>query len=153
MCQDFLVSLNAALSPSDLAALPTPTTLTIIGCGDPALIKDYATNTSCAFPIYADPGREIYDNYAMTSTLDKGEKPDYQTSSLFGVVTKSIASIVSAGPWNVFKGGSFVQVGGDFLLENGKPVWCHRMRSTRDHTDIPKLKQLLHVEKTAIEEK
>lgn len=142
MCQDFLRSLNATLSPSDLAALPVPTTLTIIGCGDPSLLKDYAANSKCAFPIYADPSRELYDKLGMTSTLNSGAQPSYQTSSFVSVVTKSFAQLVGSGS-GALKGGSFSQVGGDFVFEDGKPAWCHRMRNTRDHTEIPQLKKLI----------
>ena len=143
MCQDFLRSLSTSISPADLSALSKPTSLIIVGCGEPALLKDYASHSSCSFPIYAEPTRKLYDELGMTSTLSIGPtKPDYQSSSFGGVVAKSFIQTVSAGT-QAFKGGPFGQVGGDFLFEDGEVVWCHRMRNTRDHTSIPELKRLL----------
>ena len=43
----------------------------------------------------------------------------------------------------MLSGGAQRQVGGDFLFEGGKAVWCKRMRNTRDHAEIPELKQHL----------
>lgn len=44
------------------------------------------------------------------------------------------------------RGGDFKQVGGEFLFENGKCVWAHRMRNTRDHEEVEKLRGLLGLE-------
>lgn len=43
----------------------------------------------------------------------------------------------------MLRGGDFRQVGGEFLFENGKVTWCHRMRNTRDHAEIPDLRKHL----------
>lgn len=43
----------------------------------------------------------------------------------------------------MLSGGAPRQVGGEFLFEGGKVLWCHRMRNTRDHAEIPELKQHL----------
>ena len=43
----------------------------------------------------------------------------------------------------MLSGGAPRQVGGEFLFEGGKVTWCKRMRNTRDHAEIPEVKQLL----------
>ena len=48
----------------------------------------------------------------------------------------------------MLSGGSYSQVGGEFLFEVGadgevKPTWCHRMQSTRDHTELNDIKKVL----------
>ena len=34
---------------------------------------------------------------------------------------------------DVFRGGNIMQVGGEFLFEDGQVVWCHRMKNFRNH--------------------
>lgn len=46
------------------------------------------------------------------------------------------------------KGGDFKQVGGEFLFENGECTWAHRMRTTRDHTEITKTRKMLGLDGT-----
>lgn len=41
------------------------------------------------------------------------------------------------------KGGDFYQVGGEFLFENERVTWCHRMKNTRDHAEIPEMRKVL----------
>lgn len=36
-----------------------------------------------------------------------------------------------------------LQVGGEFVIEKGKGVWCHRMRNTRDHAEFGVLREEL----------
>lgn len=147
MCQDFLTALSAGISPSDLSKQSPPTTLTIIGCGDPSLIDDYCKNSKCSpdIPIYADPSRKLYDAFNLISNLSAvGKRPEYQTSGLLSLVSRSIVQGVRAGS-GAFKGGDYSQIGGEFLFQDGKVTWCHRMANTRDHTDIPALKKILGV--------
>jgi hypothetical protein len=42
-----------------------------------------------------------------------------------------------------FKGGAWWWVGGEFLIRDGKLIWCHRMKNYRDHTEVDKVKKLL----------
>ena len=143
MCQDFLSRLSEEVSKESLKAARNPTSIIIIGCGQPELIKDYALRTRCPFPIYADPSRKLYDLFGMTSTLSQGgRRPNYQSGGIFSIAAKSFFQGLSAG-FGALKGGSFSQIGGEFLFENGKIVWCHRMKNTRDHTEIDDLKLLL----------
>ena len=142
MCQDFLRHLSSLINPKELSALSPQASLTIVGCGEPQLIEDYISKSQCAFPVYADPSRRLYDLLGMTSTLAAGSKPEYQTTPFMGVVAKGVYQTLGAGS-QIFKGGSFNQVGGDFLFQDGAPVWCHRMRNTRDHTGIPQIRKRL----------
>ncbi|TKA70850.1 hypothetical protein B0A49_07044 [Cryomyces minteri] len=143
-CQDFIRALSAAITPAALAALPTRTTLTIIGCGASDLIPMYAHATHCAFPLFADPDRAIYDALGMTRTLNLGpRKPDYVVGGMVANVLSSVWQGLKQGA-AALKGGDVQQVGGEFLFDGaGEVTWCHRMRYTRDHTEVEELKTML----------
>ncbi|KKY21397.1 putative thioredoxin-like protein [Phaeomoniella chlamydospora] len=109
----------------------------------------------------------------MARTLSLGSKdPQYIQHSLFAGAMKSIAQGISRLPkGDIGKAGDLKQVGGEFLFEvkatqdaaetkkPGNPslkavqvTWCHRMRNTRDHAEIPVINDLLipvdgHIEK------
>jgi len=145
MCQDFVSALSTGLPPSRLSELSPPATLTIIGCGDPKLITDYYKNAKCRadMPIYADPSCKLYETLNLVSNLSSGaKKPEYQTAGLRGLVTRSIVQGVRAGA-NGLKGGPVSQDGGEFLFQEGRVVWCHRMTNTRDHSEVAHLKKVL----------
>jgi len=126
-----------------------------------------------------------------------GPKPEYQRESMVKGMVRSIGqglSQVKGG--KVWKGGDYMQVGGEFLFEprewdvvspslekqgeegklggdgahslsenkNGKGeaaegkqgeekhiTWCHRMRNTRDHAEIPELLEILGIHTSEIE--
>jgi len=142
-CQEYLRTLASSVTPEALLTLPTPTFITVIGCGRPELIDMYAATTSCPFPIYADPTRKLYDYLGMGRTLDLGKKkPDYIQSNLFATTVQSIVQVLKTGR-DGLKGGDFKQVGGEFMFEEGKVVWCHRMRNTRDHAQVPELRRII----------
>lgn len=48
----------------------------------------------------------------------------------------------------MLSGGDFKQVGGEFLFQEGKVTWCHRMRSTRDHAELPIVREQLGMDDT-----
>lgn len=146
-CQEYLRELSASITPEALLALPDPTFITVVGCGKPDLIDMYTQTTNCPFPIYADPTRKLYDLLNMTRTFDLGKKPEYIQSNLFVTSVQSIVQGLKTGT-KALKGGDFKQVGGEFLFEDGKCVWAHRMRNTRDHAEVSELKELLGLEKT-----
>ncbi|OCL01168.1 uncharacterized protein K441DRAFT_488081, partial [Cenococcum geophilum 1.58] len=142
-CQEYLRTLASSVTPEALLTLPTPTFITVIGCGRPELIDMYAATTGCPFPIYADPTRKLYDYLGMGRTLDLGKKkPDYIQSNLFATTVQSIAQVLKTGR-DGLKGGDFKQVGGEFMFEEEKVVWCHRMRNTRDHAQVPELRRII----------
>lgn len=144
-CQEYLRELSASISPESLLTLPEPTFITVIGCGRPDLIDMYTSETACPFPLYADPTRKLYDVLGMTRTLELGKKPNYIQSNLFVTSVQSIIQGLKTGS-NALKGGDYKQVGGEFLFEDGKCVWAHRMRNTRDHAEIETLREVLGLE-------
>lgn len=131
------------MTPEALLELETPTRIVIVGHGHPDLIPFYTKETGCPFPIYADPTKRIYDLLKMTRTLSLGSKsPEYMQTSVVVNAVKSIYQELRSGR-NLLKGGDFYQVGGEFLFEEGKVTWCHRMKNTRDHAEIPELRAAL----------
>lgn len=141
-CQEYLRELSASITPEALLALPEPTFITVVGCGRPELIEMYAQTTNCPFPIYADPTRKLYDLLSMTRTWDMGKKPEYIQSNMLFTSVQSIVQSLKTGS-KALKGGDFKQVGGEFLFEDGKCVWAHRMKHTRDHTEVSAVREML----------
>ena len=150
-CQEYLRVLSLALPPSDLSSLSSirpPTSLLVIGCGAPDMIAAYAATSQCPYPIYADPDRKLYSIFRMTRTLSLGANPAYMQAGLLKLTWRSLVQELRAGR-NMFRGGDYSQVGGEFVFESSsgekdvkrgmegvKVPWCHRMCSTRDHTPI-----------------
>ncbi|KAI9680305.1 MAG: hypothetical protein M1829_001191 [Trizodia sp. TS-e1964] len=146
ICQEFLRTLSAALSPAALLALPEPTAIAIVGCGRPERIEAYARATGCPFPIYADPARKAYEALGMARTLALGAvKPRYVGRSMLAVTLSSFVQSLRSGR-GVVKGGDYWQVGGEVLFVNGEVRWIHRMRNTRDHSEVGVLAEVLGVE-------
>ena len=86
----------------------------------------------------------------MISTKSLGPKrPDYQQRSILSISLESIFQGLMQGR-HALKGGDFWQVGGEFLIENGEVLWCHRMTSTRDHTEVPELRRVLGLDEARI---
>ncbi|KAI9866115.1 MAG: hypothetical protein M1813_001676 [Trichoglossum hirsutum] len=142
-CQSFIHALSSSVNPDLLLSLPVPTSIAIVGCGHPDLIPMYVEETQCPFPVYADPSRKLYDQLGMSRTLSLGsKKPDYMRGSMLAGVFKSILQGVRSGTGG-FKGGDIKQVGGEFMFDDGKVAWCHRMKNTRDHSEIPELRRVL----------
>lgn len=184
----------------------------MVGCGDPALIDMYASESGSPFPIYTDPTRRLYEELGMVKTLALGHRPAYMRKSLI----KSSLDSIFQGVKHIksglaIRGGDQRQIGGEFLfepvnaanpdlpspvaqeffaadpglrpggapaggrgegdghaagairtgratsvsdndndeveepslLEEKRVTWCHRMRTTRDHVEIPELMEVL----------
>ncbi|KAL4893579.1 AhpC/TSA antioxidant enzyme-domain-containing protein [Aspergillus ambiguus] len=142
-CQEYVRALSRTLSQP-----PPNTSIVIIGCGDPALIDMYAADTTCPFPIYADPSRTLYEALGMVNTLALGARPEYIRKGMLQIVVESVWQALKQVPSGLaMKGGDSRQVGGEFLFERngdgGHVVWCHRMATTRDHTEVEQLARLL----------
>ena len=146
-CQEYLRTFASSITPESLSALSIPTEVVVIGCGQPHLIPTYVQETGCPFPIYADPTRKLYRLFRLTSTLNLGKSPEYMQRSLFSMVMSSLFQELRSGR-NMLSGGDFRQVGGEFLFQNGKVTWCHRMKSTRDHAEVPLIRQQLGLDDT-----
>lgn len=133
----------------------------------------YTDATSCPFPIYTDPSRRLFDALGMVKTLALGSRPAYLRQSMAASVAASLVQgLKQVTTGLAMRSGDHRQVGGEFLFEPvdlESPVpevsegsvkedgteygaeekrvgWCHRMRTTRDHTEIPVLKKLLGME-------
>ncbi|PWW73531.1 hypothetical protein C7212DRAFT_353877 [Tuber magnatum] len=136
-CQEYL----RALSNPPIIPPGTPRKrLLVVGHGDPAVINTYIAETGCVFPIYTEPTRRLHTLFGMVRNLKLGEKPEYIQQSLIGSI---VTSFVSALKWGGRKGGDYQQNGGEWMWENGELVWCHRMKSTRDHLEVKDLKEAL----------
>ncbi|CAK4032469.1 Hypothetical predicted protein [Lecanosticta acicola] len=145
-CEEYVRALAGQLPPATLSQTSPPTTLTLIGCGDPVCIADYKTRTHCPFPIYADPSRNLYAKLDMLVTLRQPPKqPDYITMSFFSIVTSSFKNVVMSGLKGL-KGGPASQNGGEWLFEGGQLKFVHRMRNTADHSEIKELEQVLGIQ-------
>lgn len=126
----------------------------------------YVEQTNCPFPIYTDPKRALFDQFGMVKTLGMGEKPAYQRESMFKSSVTSFLKALSYVPSGLaLKSGDQRQVGGEFLFEpadvaspvttpqdaegEGRPyeektvTWCHRMKTTRDHAEVPEIMEVL----------
>ncbi|CAG8959893.1 hypothetical protein HYFRA_00013165 [Hymenoscyphus fraxineus] len=181
-CQEYIRTLTASVTPTELLQLPTPTFIAIVGCGDPSLIEMWYEQTKCPFPCYSDPNYKLYNALGMAKTMNLGPRPEYQRRSLVTLMTGAIVqSFKKMKDGKVLKGGSLQQVGGEFLfepinaatpinspviddndkgkqlgesgengdvgrggyLEEKRVTWCHRMRTTRDHAEIPEIREVL----------
>ncbi|KAJ5805521.1 uncharacterized protein N7503_003123 [Penicillium pulvis] len=152
-CREFVSALSN-IKPASLQKLPTPTSIVIIGLGDPGLIDSYVTQTKCPFPIYADPTMKIYTELDMIVSRAMGARPQYFRKSMACVVAESLVNWVKHMRTGLmFKGGATGQNGGEFLFEpgpggdGGKVVtWCHRMGDVRNHTSMEGLREVIDPE-------
>lgn len=145
-CQAYVQRLCEVITPSAYFSLPTPTTITILGCGEPYLIPRYGTKTHCPFRMYTDPSLRLYKLFGMTRhNLRMGKRPDYHPDNLPKLVAKSVAAMVKAGRRDGLKGGPIMLVGGEVLFEEGQPIWCHRMKDLRGHADFRTLARVLEM--------
>ncbi|KAL6715429.1 hypothetical protein ACLMJK_006390 [Lecanora helva] len=148
-CQDYLRTLASEIPSSDLASLSPPTSIVVIGCGQPELIPMYYRQTDCPFPIYADPTRKLYDMLGMTKTLSLGPSaPDYMRRSVFSMAVSSFLQEMRSGR-KMLSGGDYRQVGGEFVFSGGKVTFCKRMRNTRDHAEVPEVRKHLGLDRAA----
>ena len=109
----------------------------------------YIRETSCPYPIYADPTRKLYDMLGMTKTLSLGpQAPEYLQRSLFSMAFSSFLQEIKSGR-KLFSGGDYRQVGGEFLFWEGEVTFCKRMKNTRDHAEIPEVRKSLGLDREA----
>ncbi len=147
--------------------MPSNTSIRIVGCGSHTLIPSYIEHTKCPYPIFADPSKKLYSLLGMARTLSLGNNdPDYIQHTLVSGVVKSIAQgLKRIGSGDAMQGGDMKQVGGEFLfvvqgggtplkspksgnaaLKRWEVTWCHRMKNTRDHAELPDLQRALGME-------
>jgi hypothetical protein len=88
------------MPPEKLAQMDPPTTITIVGCGDPILIQNYMKMTDCPFDVYADPSRLAYSTLGLSvNEIAAPEVPQYvkkySTTSIFKAILKRVRMAAS----------------------------------------------------------
>ena len=117
-CQEYIRTLTSSITPDSLLALPTPTFIAVVGHGSPSLIPMYTSQTSCPFPVYADPTKKLYNALGMLRTLNLGSRPEYQRRALGSLMLNGFMQSLKQLPFGkTFQGGDYHQVGGEFMFE------------------------------------
>ncbi|KAF2479521.1 hypothetical protein BDY17DRAFT_257299 [Neohortaea acidophila] len=155
-CQAYVKALVEGISIDDYYSIPTPTSIIIIGCGKPDLIPQYRRFTNqCQYTILAEPTRMLFKKLGMNWSMSLGsERPDYMREiSVLDVVKGQVRDVSGAvkdpegiRKRDVFRGGHPLQIGGEFLFEDGQVIWCHRMKHMRGHAEISVLRKLLELD-------
>lgn len=146
-CQAYLRALSKSITLETYFRLATPASITIVGLGDPRLIPEYRRRTGCPFPIYTDPTKELYRALGMGWTLKTGKRVEYMGGvSEFQWVAGQLRQVRETERHLRFKGGNWLWVGGEFMVEGGEVRWCRRMRNYRGHSDVEIVRKLLGVE-------
>ena len=150
-CTAYIKALTEGISTQDAYDIPIPTSIIIIGCGQPDIIPHYQQFTGCPFTMYADPTRTLFKRLGMRTTLNLGSrKPGYMSKGLLGasgdeikILRKSLQHPEGIRKRDLFRGGNPMQIGGEFLFEAGGCVWANRMKNYRDHAEIGTLRRLV----------
>ncbi|KAI5357318.1 Putative peroxiredoxin-like 2A/B/C, Thioredoxin-like superfamily [Septoria linicola] len=154
-CQAYLQALTQSISMREYFSIPIPTSIIVIGCGQADLIPHYKTFTNCPFPMFADPSRQLFKRLGMNVSFNIGrDRPEYMKdispAAWAGGQVKTIKGSLTDPDGirkrDVIRGGNPFQIGGEFLFEDGKAVWCHRMKNYRNHAEIKVLRRLLELD-------
>ncbi|KAG9567843.1 hypothetical protein KCU71_g3560, partial [Aureobasidium melanogenum] len=146
-CFGYVRALANELPPEKLEQMDPPTTLTIVGCGDPILIRNYIKMTDCPFDVYADPSRSTYA--ALGFSVNETAVPEapryvqkYSTTSLFKAI---LVSLGLAAKTKSIASGKKSQNGGELIWVDGEIQYMHRMRHTNDHLEVDQLEYVLNI--------
>lgn len=149
-CQAYLKALSESITMQTYYTMPVPTSIVVIGCGSPAMIPVYRAATGCPFPIFAQPSRKLYKILGMGLSLSFGAKrPEYMKKINPTVwLSKQVVDLAKyeGQKGTRFKSGNWLQIGGEFLFQDGQCVWCHRMKNYRNHAEIQTLRRILDIE-------
>lgn len=144
-CFGYVRALAKELPPEKLEQMDPPTTISIIGCGDPILIQNYIKMTDCPFEIYADPSRSTYA--ALGFSVNETAVPEapryvrkYSTTSIFRAI---LISLGLAAKTKSISAGKKSQNGGEMIWIDGELQYIHRMRHTNDHLEVDQLDYVL----------
>ncbi|KAL4790915.1 AhpC/TSA antioxidant enzyme-domain-containing protein [Aspergillus venezuelensis] len=148
-CQEYLQRLSDTITDEVLSSAPAPTSIAVIGCGEPSLIDFYAAETRCRWPMYCDPTRELYKALGMINSWTVGPQPEYISRSVPQLVVKAFHQMIPYVKTGQFlKAGPGEQQGGEFLFEESEGVekhvtWCHRMQRSWGHAEISVVRDVL----------
>ncbi|KAI4734321.1 hypothetical protein E4T50_15143 [Aureobasidium sp. EXF-12298] len=148
-CQAYMKAIAEAITMQAYYTMAVPTNIIVIGCGSPSMIPFYKQATGCPFPIFADPSRKLYKALGMTLTLNLAgpKRPEYMKDISFNQwQLKQWTTMAKAKGATKFKGGNLLQIGGEFLFQDGQVVWCHRMKNMRGHAEVSVVKRILELE-------
>lgn len=154
-CQAYLQALTQSITMREYFSIPTPTNIIIIGCGQPDLIPHYKTFTNCPFPMFADPSRQLFKKLGMTVSANIGSsRPEYMkdispaawAAGQVKTIKTSLKDPEGIRKRDILRGGNPMQIGGEFLFEDGRVIWCHRMKNYRNHAEIKVLRKLLELD-------
>lgn len=147
-CQAFVNAITESITASDYERIPIPTSIIIISCGKPDLIQHYRKFPGCntRFPIFAEPTRKLFKTLGMKWSASLGDRPEYMRDISIMDVVKGNVRDIGAGlreegglrKRDMLRGGNLLQIGGEFLFENGSVIWCHRMRHMRGRKSLSK---------------
>ncbi|KAF1984939.1 hypothetical protein K402DRAFT_413623 [Aulographum hederae CBS 113979] len=147
-CQAYLKRLTESIDHETYFSMPIPTSITVIGCGSPNLINGYRKQTGTPWPIFADPSRRLFKALGMSWSMSMGPRPEYMddiSPVAWGVGQWEEWKQVK-GVKDRFRGGNPLQIGGEWLFEDGQVIWCHRMKNMRGHAEISEVRKVLGID-------
>ena len=144
MCKEFV----RALAQSTILTDSSRVSLIIVGPGQAAGLEHYKEQVNNPpFEFYADPDLRLYHALGVTrrnlelGNAQKDKIGSHHKESFTSNFLSSVGEIVKSGTL-ALKGGDFKQLGGEFVWsKEGEPVLAHRMKHTRDHSEISDLEQ------------
>nr|CDI52468.1 related to glucose 1-dehydrogenase [Melanopsichium pennsylvanicum 4] len=142
MCKQF----NQALAHSSIITDQSRVSVVVVGPGQAAGLDQYKSQVNNPpFQFYADPDLKLYNALGVTrKNLDLGDSNEigsHHKGSFSQNLLSSVAAMVKS-PTLALKGGDIKQLGGEFVWNaQGEPVLAHRMRHTRDHSEVSTLEK------------
>ncbi|KAF2227535.1 AhpC/TSA antioxidant enzyme-domain-containing protein [Elsinoe ampelina] len=149
-CKAYIRALINTINAQTYFTMPVPTSIVVIGCGKPELIRQYKATTQCPFPIFADPDRQIFKTLGMGITWNMlgPKRPEYMKDvNVLDWANGQVKEVAHVKGKKRFMGGNLFQIGGEFLFQEGQVVWCHRMRNYRGHAEMDVIRRILDIER------
>jgi hypothetical protein len=89
--------------------------------------------------------RRLQEIEQRNQEMEEFEKMEKQSA---GSMTDSLfkEEKLSLRKRDIVKGGNPLQIGGEFLFEEGEVVWCHRMKNYRNHAEVAAIRQILELD-------
>ena len=95
--------------------------------------------------MYSEPTRKLYKALRMPLSLVMGKKNSYHDVGQIGISKDTFGQMIKAGIKDGTTGGHLLQIGGEFMFENGEPIWCHRMKVMRGHAEMKAMERILNM--------